>query len=252
MLKEIQKAVDLFKESFSKQDTICYILTGAGISKASNIPTFRGEDGLWEKYNFEEVATFQAWKKNPQKLWGLYQEGVGVIFDAKPNEAHYAISKLEENKMCQYVITQNIDSLHQRAGSKKIIELHGNISRIKCSKCRKSYILDGPPKEVPPLCSCGSILRPDVVFFGESLPEKEIREAFQIAEKADIVLVVGTSAEVVPAASLPYISKRKGAKVFVFNPEKTDHANIADVFIQGKCEELLPIFVEELIKQFEK
>ena len=103
MLNEIQKAIDMFIEIFRKKDSLCYVLTGAGISKASNIPTFRGEDGLWEKYDFEEVATFSAWKKNPQKLWKLYQDGIGVIFDAKPNNAHIAIAKLEKEKLLKYV-----------------------------------------------------------------------------------------------------------------------------------------------------
>lgn len=249
MNQEIKKAVEIINEIKSKANFKSYVLTGSGISKASNIPTFQGEDGLWEIYDFEEVATFSAWVKNPEKLWKMYQEGIQVIFDANPNAAHDVVAKLEQLGLCQYVITQNVDSLHQRAGSKNVIEVHGNLSRIKCTKCGHTEYFTETPKVVPPMCNCGNMMRPDVILYEEMLPEKEIQKSFEIANKADLVFVIGTSAEVYPAASLPLISKRNGAKILVFNPDKTDHAKLADVFIKGKSEETLPLLLKELIKE---
>ncbi|NHJ04180.1 MAG: NAD-dependent deacylase [Candidatus Heimdallarchaeota archaeon] len=249
MKQAIDKALNIITELQQVKKIRGYVLTGAGISKASHIPTFRGEDGLWEKYDFEEVATFEAWMRNPEKIWKLYQEGIDLILNAEPNAAHKAISQLENLSLCQYIITQNVDSLHQKAGSKNVIEVHGNLTRIKCTVCDKKQMLTKSPEVIPPLCTCGNLYRPDVVLFNETLPEKEISKAFEIAAKSDLVFVIGTSAEVIPAATLPLISKRNGAVVIVFNPEKTAHVQIADVFIQGKCEETLPIFLHELTKE---
>lgn len=246
---ELKKAVEIVQEITSKRKYHAYVLTGAGVSKASGIPTFRGEDGFWEVYDFDEVGTKAAWMRDPAKIWQLLHEGANIVLDAKPNPAHTAIAKLEERGIIQHTITQNIDSLHQKAGSKKVLELHGNLSRIVCIKCNKQYSLDDLPEELPPKCDCGGILRPDVVLFDETLPEKEIRHAFSVARKADLAIIVGTSAEVIPAASLPYLSKKSRAKIIIFNTEITDHKQIADVYIHGKCEKWLPIFTEEIIKE---
>ncbi|HUU76803.1 MAG TPA: NAD-dependent deacylase [candidate division Zixibacteria bacterium] len=249
MKQAIDKACNLIIKLQQLKKIRGYVLTGAGVSKASDIPTFRGEDGLWERYDFEEVATYDAWIRNPEKIWKLYQEGIDLILNAQPNAAHKAIFQLENLNLSQFVITQNVDSLHQKAGSKNVIEVHGNFTRIKCTACGRKQILSKSPEKIPPFCDCGSLFRPDVVLFNESLPEKEISKAFDIAAKSDLVFVIGTSAEVIPAATLPLISKRNGAVVIVFNPEKTTHVQIADVFIQGKCEETLPIFLQELTKE---
>lgn len=245
---EITKAVKLIQELTSKQKLQSYASTGAGISKASNIPTFRGDDGIWEKYNIEEVGTAEAWINNPDKIWKFFAEGFGMILDAKPNAAHYALSKLEENGFCSVVVTQNVDSLHQKAGSKNIVEVHGNFTRFRCTKCGNKTMLSALPKAIPPMCKCGGMIRPDVILYNELLPEKEIQLAYKIAQKTNLCYVIGTSAEVYPTAQLPFLSKENGAIVIVFNPEKTEHAKMADVFIQGKCEETLPIFTEKLIQ----
>ncbi len=249
MLKKITNAVTLVKELETKEQIQSYVLTGAGVSKGSGIPTFRGEDGLWDTYDFEEVATLEGWMRNPTKIWKMYQEGIHQIFNAKPNAAHKAIVELEKNGYCHHIITQNVDSLHQKAGSKNVIEVHGNLARIKCIVCGKPQQLIETPKVVPPTCSCGGMMRPDVTLFNETLPEEEITKSFDIANKANLVLIVGTSAEVYPAAGLPIISKRKGAKIIVFNYEETEHVSIADSYIEGKSEETLPIFVEMLLKR---
>ena len=246
MIVDIKEAAELVKQFQKRNKLKGYVLTGAGVSRASNIPTFRGEDGLWERYDFEEVATLEAWVRNPKKIWKMYQEGIELILQAKPNATHKAIVALEEVGLIQEVITQNADSLHQKAGSSKVLEVHGNLTRVKCISCGKTQQFTEPPKIIPPYCDCGGMLRPDVVLFHELLPEKEIAQAFRIASKADLAFVIGTSAEVVPAATLPSISKANGAKILVFNPEKTDHVDIADVFIQGPSEITLPLFIKEL------
>ncbi|NHJ31764.1 MAG: NAD-dependent deacylase [Asgard group archaeon] len=248
MAEEITSAFEIANNLLKKGKLNAYVLTGAGTSRASNIPTFRGEDGLWEKYNFEEVATLRAWLKNPVKIWTVYAEGIQLILDSEPNPAHKAIVELEKKNFCQYIITQNADGLHQKAGSKNVLEIHGNLTRVRCTKCNKKQTYTEPPTEIPPICQCGSMYRPDVVLFNEQLPSNLISKSFEIARKVDLAIVVGTSAEVVPAATLPYISKENGAKVLVFNKEETDHSRIADVFIKGKCEETLPAFVELLSK----
>ncbi len=249
MFESIKQAVSLVKELEAKERIQSYVLTGAGISKGSGIPTFRGEDGLWDTYDFEEVATLEGWMRNPEKIWLMYQEGIHQIFDAKPNAAHKALVELEKNGYCHYIITQNVDSLHQKAGSENVIEVHGNIARIKCIICGKFQQLKETPKIVPPMCSCGGMMRPDVTLFNEPLPEDEITKSFEIANKANLVLIVGTSAEVYPAARLPSISKKNGAKIIVFNFEQTEHVNIADSFIEGKSEKTLPIFIEMLLNR---
>ena len=246
MIEAIKSAVDIVKQFQNKKKIRGYVLTGAGVSRASNIPTFRGEDGLWERYDFEEVATLKGWMRNPEKIWKMYQEGIEMILHAEPNAAHKAIVTLEELGLVQDVITQNADSLHQKAGSNRVLEVHGNLTRVKCISCGKKQQFTEPPSVIPPLCDCGGMLRPDVVLFNELLPEKEIAQAFTIASKADLVFVIGTSAEVIPAATLPSISKSNGAKILVFNPEKTAHVDIADVFVQGPSEVSLPLFIKEL------
>lgn len=248
MLDDIKEAINLVQSIAHKEPIKLYVLTGAGVSKASNIPTFRGENGLWTKYDLDEVGTREAWLRTPKKVWKLYAEGINLLLNAKPNPAHKAIAKLEEYNLCQAVITQNVDSLHQKAGSKNVLEIHGNLLRIRCTNCSKKQLFSSPPTEIPPKCECGRLLRPDAVLFNELLPQKLLQQSFKIAKKANVALVVGTSATVYPAAQLPFLSKKSGAKIIVFNPEQTDHVRIADVFIQGKCEETLPIFVDRLIE----
>ncbi|MHA1504537.1 MAG: SIR2 family NAD-dependent protein deacylase [Candidatus Heimdallarchaeota archaeon] len=248
MQSEITKAVKLIQELAAKQKLRSYASTGAGISKASNIPTFRGEGGVWEKYNIEEVGTAEAWLNNPEKIWKLFAEGYAMILNAKPNAAHIALSELETHGFCDTIVTQNVDSLHQKANSQNIVEVHGNFARFRCTKCGTKTMISALPEVIPPLCKCGSMYRPDVILYNELLPEKEIQLAYKTAQKANLVYVVGTSAEVYPTAQLPFLSKENGALVIVFNPEKTKHAKMADVFIKGKCEESLPIFTEKLIQ----
>lgn len=210
------------------------VLTGAGISAESGIPTFRGKDGLWKQRNPMELATPEAFHKNPKLVWEWYDWRRQKIKEAKPNKGHIILAKMEKNYEDVCLITQNVDGLHWRAGSKKVIELHGNIWRVKCLKCKESYFLhDTPLREIPPTCKhCGGLLRPGVVWFGESLPIDLLEEAYAHSTEADVFLVVGTSSQVYPAAELPIVAKRSGAKLIEVNLEETPVSSIADHVIR--------------------
>ncbi len=201
------------------------VLTGAGISAESGIPTFRGKDGLWNRYRPEELATPEAFARNPKLVWEWYAWRMGIIFSAKPSRAHRAIAEMEENGIIKAVITQNVDDLHERAGSRNVLHLHGEIARITCSsrQCDYSIRVKEPPEINPlPECpECGSLLRPGVVWFGEALPADVLRDAMELCEKSDVILVVGTSAVVQPAASLPLIVRRNGGTIIEINPDET-------------------------------
>jgi len=210
-------------------------LTGAGISRESGIPTFRGRGGFWEGTRPEELATPRAFFRDPEKVWRWYCWRREIISRARPNRAHEILAKMEREHQL-WIITQNVDGLHQRAGSRRVIELHGNIWRLKCTSCGRTWEDPGACGKIPPRCPrCGALARPDVVWFGESLPTQALRKSFELAEWAEVFLVVGTSGLVQPAAELPFIAKGFGARVMVVNPERTPHADIAEVFIQDKA-----------------
>ena len=218
------------KRIFDKNNRVV-VLTGAGISAESGIPTFRGKDGLWKKYDVTQLATPEAFKKNPQLVWEWYNYRREIISQALPNQGHKIIAELEKYYNDFLLITQNIDGLHIKAGNKKVIELHGNIWRNKCSKCGKSYG-DIKSKNVPKCEICGGYIRPDVVWFGESLDKKLLEKAFSKSSKADIFLVVGTSAVVYPAAYFPQVAKNNGAFLIEINIEETPISGIADIIIR--------------------
>ena len=211
------------------------VLTGAGISKESGIPTFRGPDGLWKKYRPEELATPWAFQKNPELVWEWYNWRRSLMADKKPNPGHLFIAHLERIIPDFWLITQNIDGLHQLAGSKRIIELHGNIWRERCTNCpyKRTVPRKREYEEKLPKCpECGSLLRPDVVWFGETLPEDALNAAIKHSETCDVMLVVGTSAVVQPAASLPVIAKNSGAFVIEVNPEETPISHLCDITVR--------------------
>jgi len=210
------------------------VLTGAGISAESGIPTFRGKDGLWNKYDPMELATPEAFRKDPTLVWEWYDWRRQLIAKAEPNEGHKTLVAMERNFPDFWLITQNVDGLHQRAGSEKVIELHGNIWKLRCVSCGKEdYNCRTPLPEIPPKCeNCGGLLRPGVVWFGESLPMDALQRAYELSEESEVFIVVGTSAQVYPAAELPLIAKRNGAKLIEVNPEKTPVTPYADVSIR--------------------
>ena len=209
------------------------VLTGAGVSAASGIPTFRDPGGLWENFNIEDYATPEGFSRNPEEVWRWYAWRYQKIREAEPNEAHYLLAELEKQKGDGFLlVTQNIDGLHQRAGSKRVIELHGSIHRARCTVCGYRDALPPPEElEIPPKCpKCGALFRPDVVWFGEALPPGAFEAAQAAFRSANVAMVIGTSALVEPAASLGRIAKWSGAYLVEINPEETPltpHADLA-------------------------
>jgi NAD-dependent deacetylase len=223
------------------------VLTGAGVSAESGVPTFReAQTGIWKQYDPRELATPQAFARNPRLVWEWYQWRRQLIEGARPNLAHYALVDLEQHVPQFLLITQNIDGFHWAAGSRDMVELHGNIARTKCFD--EGTLVDSwaDSDEVPPRCyRCGAYLRPDVVWFGEGIPAHALQQALEAATTCDLFLSVGTSAMVAPAASFPLIAKRHGARVAEINPQRTALADTADWSIRGKAGEVLP----ELIRR---
>jgi NAD-dependent deacetylase len=209
-------------------------LTGAGISVDSGIPDFRSANGLWSKYDPMEYATIQAFNANPVKIWKMLHELGKMVGDAKPNPGHAGLAELESLGKLSSIITQNVDGLHQEAGNTTVIEFHGNGRKLVCLSCNRKYNReDIIPDVFPPMCACLNILKPDVVFFGEMIPMNALLHARAEAETCDLMLVIGTSAQVVPAAGLPAIAKSKGATIIEINPEYTPlTGRVADISIR--------------------
>ncbi|MBU0691688.1 NAD-dependent deacylase [bacterium] len=223
------------------------VLTGAGISAESGLATFRGDGGIWSKFKPEELANMEAFLRNPERVWEWYQYRRDVLDSANPNPGHFALAAWE--RICPEfsLITQNVDGLHQAAGSTRVIELHGNLKVNRCQSCGAESDTEEIRFEGKvPKCGCGGMLRPGVVWFGEMLPEAAIREAFQSSQTCDLFLVVGTSAVVYPAASLPEIAKESGAAVLEINPEPTPITRWADFSIRGNAGDILPQLVEAI------
>ena len=217
-------------------------VTGAGISQESGIPTFRGKDGLWRNYDAMKLATIDAFYDNPKLVWEWYNERRKNIFAAKPNLGHKAIAELEKYVKV-VVLTQNIDGLHQKAGSSKVLELHGSIVKIKCSVCDFKDEIITEFSEIPPLCKCGNILRPDVVWFGESLPQDVWQKAMIFASECDLMIIAGTSLVVSPANTLPIYAKQNKAILIEVNPENTEMSSEMDLVIRNTSATALPEFV---------
>ncbi len=213
------------------------VLTGAGISVESGIPPFRGPGGLWERYDPDEYGHIDTFRKDPGRSWEMLIEIIEGSLSAEPNEAHLSLSRLEERGIIGPIITQNIDGLHQAGGSRDVLELHGNARYITCTGCgRKEELRD--LNSFSPRCGCGGWKRPDIVFFGEGLPERALTRALMNAEMARAIIVVGTSGIVYPAAMIPEIVKRNGGKVVEINPYSTMYTgSITDVFLESPATE---------------
>ena len=217
-------------------------LTGAGISIESGIPPFRGKGGLWERFDPMEFAHIDALMRDPAKVWKLFVKELKEPLDrAKPNEGHKGLVKLEARDKLKTIITQNIDGLHQAAGNTDVIEYHGTFAWQRCMNCNKKYETRKVDiSQIPPRCACGGILRPDIVFYGETIPADAILRSRQAAADCDLMLVVGTSAEAQPAAMIPVIAKDNGAKIVEINPERTLFTDqISDYLIMGKAGEVM-------------
>ncbi len=253
MLEQIQSAASLLAR---RRQVV--VLTGAGVSKESGVPTFRDAlDGLWARYDPEQLATAGAFERDPRLVWDWYEYRRGLVRAARPNPGHVALAELER-WLQVVVITQNVDDLHQRAGSTDIIPLHGAIMRSKCfANCLGEPTLidiaglaDFDPAQGPPRCPhCGAWVRPDVVWFGERLPQGALARASQAAQTAKVMLVVGTSGVVQPAASLPFVAARHGAVVIEVNPDRSEITPLAAIRLAGPSGEVLPLLVQAIGEQ---
>ncbi len=237
-------------QAFEHTDRVT-VLTGAGISAESGIPTFReAQTGLWSSYDPEDLATPQAFRRNPRLVWEWYAWRRELVSCAAPNPGHFALAAMETHFQEFTLITQNVDGLHQQAGSRRVLELHGNIRRIRCSA--ENILVESwtSSEEIPPRCPhCGELLRPDVVWFGENLPRQALEAAWQAAGSCEVFLSVGTSSLVEPAASLPYVALRAGAKVIEINPQSTPLTSQADFAWQQPAGVALPVLLAALKNQ---
>ncbi len=228
-----------FLEFVDNSDKIS-VITGAGISAESGVPTFRGEDGLWNNYRAEELATLSAFNNNPKLVWEWYNWRRGLISKCLPNPAHYYLADLEKNRKDYLLITQNVDGLHVKAGSKKVIEIHGSIWKIKCVSCHYNEENLEEPLNYPPLCpECNNLLRPDVVWFGEALDYNKLSQSLNFIKKSDLLIVIGTSGVVQPVASFPVQGKNANPnlKIVEINLYETPITRFADLFINAKSGE---------------
>jgi NAD-dependent deacetylase len=223
-------------------------LTGAGISVESGIPDFRSPGGLWSKYDPREFGYIESFRANPGKVWRMLVELDEVLLRADPNPAHLALAELEKRGILKLIITQNVDSLHQRAGSAKVVEFHGNNRTLRCDSCGQRFPRETVSmKSLPPRCPCGKALRPDLVFFGEPIAGDAYQRAMAAAKKCDFMLVVGTSASVAPASYLPRIAKENGAFLLEVNPEISELSyHMTDFHIAESAGVALPGIVAAL------
>ena len=217
-------------------------LTGSGLSVASGIPSFRGSQGLWEKYDPFEYASLDSFLARPDKVWEMLRELAATMAQARPNPGHLALTRLQELGRLSSVITQNVDNLHQEAGTKGVIEFHGNGSSLACLECGGRVAAKGVALDkLPPRCPCGGVLKPEVVFFGEAIPEQALMAAIREAESADLMLVIGTSAVVTPASLMPRIAAHKGTPIIEINTERTVLSDSLDCLsLIGPAEVILP------------
>ena len=220
------------------------VLTGAGISAESGIPTFRGPGGLWRNFAPEQLATAEAFARDPKLVWEWYDWRRSIIHQAQPNPGHQALAEFERRKGGQVhftLITQNVDGLHSRAGSRNLVKLHGDIWRLDCTGCGRTERNEQVPLEpLPPRCGCGALTRPGVVWFGEPLPAEAWERASAASREAELFLLVGTSAVVYPAAGLAELARDAGTKLVIVNPEPTPLDHLADWVLRGKAGEILP------------
>jgi NAD-dependent deacetylase len=220
----------------------CVALTGAGVSTESGIPDFRSPGGLWAEFDPMEYGSIGAFRRDPEKVWRFYAPRFSTLTDAEPNAAHLALAELERAGLLRAVITQNIDLLHERAGTRELVEVHGSIKTSTCLRCRAQYtlaevleLIDGAPR----CTGCGSVLKPDVVFFGELLPARAIDRAFDLAREARLLLVVGSTLEVYPVAGLPVETLEAGGAFAIVNKGPTALDHLAELTIDGSAGEVL-------------
>ncbi len=227
-------------------------LTGAGISADSGVPTFRGKDGLWRRFKPEDLATPEAFAKNPELVWEWYAWRISLIKRAEPNPGHLVLAEMERLGVLECVVTQNVDDLHERACTRCLIKLHGDIMTARCTSCGFEIKWKDVPKGVPRCPICCSPMRPAVVWFGEPLPKEALSRAISLFSRARVALVVGTSAVVKPAGDLPLLTKDAGGYIIEVNPQPSAISPYADVVIRERASVALPKILDELIKILQK
>ncbi len=232
--------VERVRQRIASARAVC-VLTGAGVSADSGVPTFRGASGLWEGYRVEDVATHDAFARDPAFVWRFYDERRQQLMSLRPNAAHLALVVLEQHCSDLTIATQNIDDLHHLAGSRRVLELHGNIWKARCTRCGAVADYREVPVKFPPACvRCGGMLRPHVVWFGESLDEVIIDATVEALSCCDVLLVIGTSGTVYPVAGFPAVARERGAFLVEVNPQRTPISGLADVVLLGRANEVVP------------
>lgn len=239
--------MDIYREAAEKIAQARYgvALTGAGISVESGIPDFRSPTGLWSKYDPVEYGYIESFRRNPSRVWKMILEMIELLNHAEPNPAHLGLAELEQLDCLRTVITQNIDSLHQKAGNTNVIEFHGHARTLRCDECSKRYNAQKVTiTDLPPRCSCGGPLRPDFVFFGEPIPSIAHYRAIDAARSCDVMMVIGTSAMVAPASTIPLIAKEHGASIIEINPSPSAlTGSIVDIYVPAQAGKAIPEIV---------
>ncbi len=233
----MEKVAALFKTS-----PYTTAFTGAGVSVESGIPPFRGPEGLWSRYN-PEILDLSYFRQHPEKSWAVIKE---IFYDffgkARPNTAHYVLARMEEKGLLKNIITQNIDNLHQEAGSHEVIEFHGNSHSLVCMDCGKTFTIEQIDfNHLPVRCNaCGGLVKPDFIFFGEGIPPEAYRKSIEAARKAQVFLIIGTTGEIMPASQIPYLAKENGATIIEVNTQPSKYTPvITDIFLEGKATEVM-------------
>jgi NAD-dependent deacetylase len=236
----VESTIEALRTSLQTGQIVAF--TGAGISAESHVPTFRGADGLWRNYSPERLATAEAFWEDPHLVWEWYDWLRGLIHAAQPNPGHLALAELQRREPDRFtLVTQNMDGLHEVAGSHDVVKLHGDIWILRCMQCgREGRNRQVPLDPLPPLCRCGGLLRPAIVWFGEMLPEDQWERALHAAQNAGTFITVGTSALVYPAAGLVQVARRSGARVAIVNPDPTPADELAEWILRGPAGEVLP------------
>ncbi|MDW7711272.1 MAG: NAD-dependent deacylase [Deferrisomatales bacterium] len=245
MRRELERAA----EGIARRGRVA-VLTGAGISVESGIPDFRSAGGLWTRYPPQDYATLSAFRRDPARVWRMLAAMEEVLDAARPNPGHRALALLEEVGLVDGVITQNIDGLHQEAGSRRVVEFHGSHRTLTCLACgRRFHRAEARARGIPPPCDCRQLLKPDVVFFEERIPEAALEESYRLAGGCRVMLVVGTSAEVAPANEMPWVARRNGALVVEVNLEPSQLTRgVTDVYLEGPAGTVLPELAQTVLE----
>jgi len=254
-MSDLTKMIDKAAQTILSSDYVV-ALVGAGMSVESGIPPFRGPGGLWTKYGEPDGASFERFLDDPKSWWEKYTKPQGYMKDlvdtinsAKPNPAHYALTELEKMGMLKHTISQNVDNLHVRAGSKKLSEIHGNMFKLRCISCHQQYELNEIDKTMlPPHCPCGGLIKTDGVMFGEPIPPKVLDRCEEETYKCECMILLGTSGTIYPAAGFPTTAKYRGAKLIEVNPYETPFTEICEVVLRAPAAECFPLIVERVKK----